>query len=249
MQQLNGKVAMVSGGAIGIGHAIALSLAEAGADVAVTYWTHPADDVVAAITGHGRRALALNVDATDSNAVRRAVEGTVSQLGRLDVVVANAGGLLGRVPIETMSDEHWHAVLETNLSSAFYLVRACLRHISEGGRIVLVSSLAAHTGGGAGAGAYAAAKAGLLGLTRVLAKELAPRGIGVYAVAPGLILGTPFHETFTPPAAQEAAIARIPAGRPGWPIDVAALVLHLASDSASFLTGQVINITGGQELT
>ena len=130
-----------------------------------------------------------------------------------------------------MSTEHWHDVLETNLSSAFYVIRAALAHMNDDARIVLISSMAAHTGGSGGAGAYAAAKAGMIGLTRALAKELAPRGIAVNAIAPGLILGTPFHEQFTPPAAQEATIARLPVGRAGRPADVASLVTYLASEA------------------
>jgi 3-oxoacyl-[acyl-carrier protein] reductase len=164
-------------------------------------------------------------------------------------MVANAGGLLGRQALSTMTDEHWHAVLETNLSSAFYLVRAGLSHMVDGGRIVLISSLAAHTGGGAGAGAYAAAKAGMLGLARSLAKEVAVRRIAVNAVCPGFIQGTPFHETFTPLPDQDATIARLPVGRAGSTSDVATLVGYLAAESTDFLTGQAITVSGGQDLT
>jgi 3-oxoacyl-[acyl-carrier protein] reductase len=247
---LSGSVALVTGGAIGIGEGIAVALAGAGADVAVTCHQHTAERVEQAITGHGRRALVVKMDATDSASATHAVEETVRQLGRLDIVVANAGGLLGRVPLAEMSDDHWHDVLDVNLSSAFYLVRASLPHLTEHrGRIILISSLAAMTGGSGGAGAYAAAKAGMLGLTRALAKEVAARGITVNAIAPGLILGTPFHEQFTPPAAQEKSISRIPLGRSGRPADVASLVTYLASESSSFLTGEVINLSGGQELT
>jgi 3-oxoacyl-[acyl-carrier protein] reductase len=118
-----------------------------------------------------------------------------------------------------------------------------------GGRIILISSMAAFSGGGAGAAAYAAAKAGMLGLTLALAKEVAPRGITVNAIAPGLILDTPFHETFTSTEVQKATIARVPLGRPGYPSDVAGLVVYLASEEASFVTGEVVKVSGGQELT
>jgi 3-oxoacyl-[acyl-carrier protein] reductase len=247
---LAGHVALVTGGAVGIGEEIAVALAETGADVAVTYRQHPAEHVERAITARGRRALAVKMDATDSSSVSQAVRKTVQTLGRLDIVVANAGGLLSRVPLAEMSDEHWHAVVDVNLSSAFYLVRASLPHLSEQrGRIILITSMAAHTGGSGGAGAYAAAKAGMIGLTRALAKEVADRGITVNAIAPGLILDTPFHEQFTPPADQEKAISRIPVGRAGKPGDVAALVTYLASESSSFLTGEVISLSGGQQLT
>ena len=250
MPDFRGRVALVTGGSIGIGRAIALALAEAGADVAITYRTHAGDQVAKELESHGRRALALAVDVTDPEAVDQFVDEVAAQLGPLDIVVANAGGLIGRVPVATMPDDHWRAVIDTNLSSAFYLVRASLRHM-EGpdGRIVLISSMASFTGGGSGASAYAAAKAGMNGYTFALAKELAPRGITVNAIAPGTILDTPFHETFTPPEAQKNAIGRIPLARPGYPSDVAAAVLYLASVEASFVTGEVLKVSGAQELT
>ena len=203
----------MSGGNVGIGREVAVRLADLGADIAFTWHSHPADAVVEEIKALGRRVLALQVDVTGSAAVADAVCQAASQLGALYVLVANAGGLLRRVPLATMTDEHWHNVLDTNLSSAFYLVRAGLGQMADGGRIVLISSLAAHTGGGAGAGAYAAAKAGMLGLARALAKEVAPRGIAVNAVCPGFIQGTPFHARFTPAEDQEATVARLPVHR------------------------------------
>ncbi len=250
MADLRDHVALVTGGNIGIGRAIALALAACGADIAISYRTHGGDEVVKEAEALGRRALALPVDVTEAASVDQFVDEVVARLGRLDVVVANAGGLIGRVPVSTMPDAHWHAVLDTNLSSAFYLARASLRHMdTPGGRIILISSMAAFTGGGPGAAAYAAAKAGVDGFTRALAKEVAPRGITVNAIAPGTILDTPFHETFTPPEDQKRAIARVPVGRPGYPSDVAAAAVYLASKEASFVTGEVLKVTGGQELT
>jgi 3-oxoacyl-[acyl-carrier protein] reductase len=246
---LLGKVALVTGGAVGIGRAVAVALAEAGADVAITYHTHSSDEVTKEVEKAGRRAAAFQADMRLPANADAAVESAHRELGAVDVLVANAGGLIGRVPLASMSNEHWHDVIDTNLSSAFYIVRAALPHMNDGGRIVLISSMAANTGGSAGAGAYAAAKAGMIGLTRALAKELAPQKIAVNAIAPGLILGTPFHEQFTPPAAQEATIARLPVRRAGCPEDVASLVTYLASDATDFLTGEVINLSGGQELT
>jgi 3-oxoacyl-[acyl-carrier protein] reductase len=248
VEDLLGKVAFVSGGNVGIGRAVAVRLADLGADIAFTWHSHPADGAVEDIKALGRRVVSLQVDVTGSTAVSEAVGQAAAELGAIYVLVANAGGLLRRVPLATMTDQHWHDVLDTNLSSAFYLVRAGLEHMTDGGRIVLMSSLAANTGGGAGAGAYAAAKAGLLGLARALAKEVAPRGIAVNAVCPGLIQGTPFHAKFTPLADQEATIARLPVRRGGSPADVAELVAYLASGSTNFLTGQAITLSGGQEL-
>src|SRR5579862_7660067 len=248
MAELDGRVALVTGGAIGIGRAVALGLAAAGAEVAVTYHQHSPDDLVESMAELGKKALALRLDADDSRSVDELVEEVYRRLAQLDIVVGNAGGLLARVPLATMSDDHWRAVLDLNLSSAFYLARASLKRITRpGGRIILISSMAAYTGGSGGAGAYAAAKAGLLGLTRALAKEVAPHGVTVNAVTPGLILGTPFHETFTRAEDQAATIARLPVGRPGAPEDVAGLITHLASAGAGFITGQVINVSGGQE--
>lgn len=249
MGALEGRTALVTGGTVGIGKAIAIDLARSGADVVVTYRTHQPGEVVQEVTGLGRRCQAIAVDVTDSAAVSQMVEEAVRALGPLDIVVANAGGLIGRVPAVTMTDEHWHLVLDTNLSSSFFLARATIPHLREGtGRLIFMSSLAGLNGGGAGSSAYAAAKAGMLGLTKALAKELAPRKIGVYAVTPGLILDTPFHEQFTPPDMQKTIIARLPAGRAGLPDDVAGAVTFLSGPGAEFLTGTVITIAGGADI-
>jgi 3-oxoacyl-[acyl-carrier protein] reductase len=244
---LSGKTALVTGGNTGIGRAIALALAQAGADVALTYFSNPSEQTVAAIRAMGRRSLALRMDATDSAEVNRVIPELARALdGRIDILVNNAGYMVGRVPVAEMSDEHWHAVIDVNLSNAFYCSRAALPYMHTGwGRIVNMSSLAARNGGGPGAVAYAAAKAGLLGLTRGLAKELAPQGITVNAVAPGLILETPFHETFNTAVGRQTAIAGIPLERGGVPDDVAGAVLFLVSDLAAFITGEITEINGG----
>ena len=149
-------------------------------------------------------------------------------------------------PIAEMDDAHWHKVIDVNLSSAFYCCRAVLPYMHTGwGRIVNMSSLAGCNGGGPGAMAYSAAKAGLLGFTRGLAKELASRGITVNAVAPGLILETPFHDTFNTEEGKRATVATIPLRRGGVPDDVAGAVLFLVSDLASFITGETTEINGG----
>jgi 3-oxoacyl-[acyl-carrier protein] reductase len=246
--ELSGKVALVTGGAIGIGREIALQLARDGADVAITWHSH-ADEglaVVGEIEKLGRRSRGSALDATSAAAVTKAVTDLVAALGGIDILVNNSGGLLARQEIGTMSDEHWHKVIALNLDSAFYCSRAAGSAMRNGGRIVSVSSLAAHNGGSAGSVAYATAKAGMFGFTRGLAKELAPRGITVNAVAPGLILDTPFHETFTPKDAQTAAIAAIPMRRAGYPDDVASAVSWLCSGGAGWITGEIVNINGGQ---
>lgn len=244
---LTGKTALVTGGGIGIGEAIAVALAEVGADVAVTYNSHAPERVLAAIERAGRKAAAFRMDGTDSASVNATVAQAAGTMGgHLDILINNAGGLVGRVPLAEMSDSHWHAVLDLNLSSAFYCSRAAVRYMNSGwGRIVNISSVAAHAGGGPGAAAYAAAKAGMLGLTVGMAKEFAHAGITVNAVAPGFIGNTPFHDTFTSAEGQQSSIAGTLVKRAGTPEDVAGLVLYLASDLASFMTGEVAEINGG----
>jgi 3-oxoacyl-[acyl-carrier protein] reductase len=244
---LTGKTALVTGGNTGLGRAIALALAQAGADVAVTYFSNPGEQTADDIRALGRKSLALRLDVTDSQAVNRAMPEVAGVLdGHIDILVNNAGYMVGRLPIAEMGDEHWHRVIDVNLSSAFYCTRAVLPHMHTGwGRIVAMSSLAGRNGGGPGAVAYAAAKAGLLGLTRGLAKELAPRGITVNAVAPGIILETPFHVNFNTEEGLRTAIAAIPLRRGGVPDEVAGAVLVLASDLSGFITGEVIDINGG----
>jgi 3-oxoacyl-[acyl-carrier protein] reductase len=165
--------------------------------------------------------------------------------GHIDILVNNAGGLIAVKEVALMEDSHWHRVLEVNLSSAFYCCRAVSQHMPDGGRIVCVSSQAARNGGAPGSIAYATAKAGLLGFVRGLAKEVGPRGITVNGIAPGLILDTPFHATFTPEERQRATIAATPLRRPGSPDDCAGAVLWLVSDLAGFATGTVIDLNGG----
>ncbi len=244
---LTDRTAIVTGGNTGLGRAIAVALAQAGADVAVTYFSNASEQTVNDIRALGRRSLAQRMDATDSAEVDRVMADLAHALGdHIDVLINNAGHLIGRVPISEMSNEHWHKVIDVNLSSTFYCTRAALPYMHTGwGRIVNMSSLAGRNGGGPGSAAYAAAKAGILGLTRGLAKELAPRGITVNAVAPGLILETPFHDTFSTAESKQATIASLPLKRGGVPNDVAGAVLFLASDLASFITGEVTEINGG----
>jgi 3-oxoacyl-[acyl-carrier protein] reductase len=245
---LSGKVAFVTGGAIGIGREIALELARSGADVAVSWYTHEEEGqaLLADMEKLGRRCLGFKLDATKSTDVAAAVDRIAGELGGLDILVNNSGGLLARQEIAGMTDEHWRNVMAVNLDSTFYCCRAAAGHLRDNGRIINIASLAGHNGGGNGSTAYAASKSAIFGFTRGLAKELARRGITVNALAPGLILDTPFHETFTPPDAQKATIAGIPMGRAGYPADVASAALWLCSPGASWITGEIVNINGGQ---
>ncbi len=243
---LQGRTAVVTGGNVGIGGAISLSLARCGATIAMT--TYDEDpSVLNELRAAGCHAFSLPLDATKSAEVNRVFSKANELLGgHIDILINNVGHLIGRVAIAEMCDDHWDRVLAVNLTSAFYCTRAVLPYMNTGwGRIVNSSSLAAHDGGGAGSAAYAAAKAGIIGLTRGLAKELAPRGVTVNAVAPGFIQGTAFHNTFTPEDLQESIIARTPLKRGGTPSDVAKAVLYFVSELGSFITGEVAEINGG----
>lgn len=180
------------------------------------------------------------------------VEETVSEAARLmggiDALIVNVGGLVARASIAEMTLEHWHHVMDVNLTSAFLSMKHALPHLSreETGTIVTISSLAGENGGGAGAAAYAASKAGLIGLTKSAAKEFAPYGVRVNSVAPGFISGTGFHEKFSPDTAQRSMIASTALSRSGTAEEVARTVVFLASRDSSFITGETIDVNGGQ---
>jgi 3-oxoacyl-[acyl-carrier protein] reductase len=245
MKRLEGRVALVTGGSRGIGAAVCQRLAAEGAAVAVNFaGRHDAAlEVVAAIVAAGGVAEAFQADVSDSGAAEGLVRAVVDRFERLDVLVNNAGitrdGLLVR-----MSDDDWDAVIATNLSGAFYLCRAAGRVMmkARSGSIINMSSVVG-VSGNAGQANYAAAKAGLIGLTKTIARELASRGVRANAIAPGFI------ETdmtgALPEAARTAALGAIALGRFGSPEDVAACVAFLASDDASYLTGQTIAVDGG----
>ncbi|WFE19611.1 SDR family oxidoreductase [Solwaraspora sp. WMMD937] len=247
---LAGRRALVTGAGHGIGAAIAVALARAGADVAVHHGhsAGPAAEVASAIETLGRKTVVRQADLTRTSEVADLVGEATSFLGGLEILVCNAGGMVGRSPVAEMTDEHYAQVVDLNLGATFRTVRAAIPHLraaGTAGRVITMSSLAAHNGGGAGSAVYAAAKAGVRGLTKGLAKELATTGTTVNAVAPGFIGGTAFHETFTPAQTQETIIAGVPLGRGGRSEDVAGAVVWLASEAASYVTGATIDIDGG----
>ena len=245
---LQGKSALITGGNVGIGAGIAKALATCGARVSLTYFSHrdEASETVKSLQRLGSEAASFHLDATDSEQVAAVVSQAAELMnGKIDILVNNAGHLVNRVPTDGMSDEHWHRVIDVNLSSAFYCTREALKYMPEGGRIVNMSSMAARNGGGNGTVPYAASKAGVIGLTRGLAKELAPRKITVNALAPGFIAETPFHETFTGFENYQGIINGIPLGEAGLPDDVAGAVLYFISDLGRWVTGQVAEINGG----
>jgi 3-oxoacyl-[acyl-carrier protein] reductase len=246
---LAGKTAFVTGGNIGIGRAVSLALARSGADVALTYFSHEAEgkETVESIKQMGCNAKAFQLDATNGDQVKKVVgEAAESLGGHIDILMNNAGHLVGRSTIADMTDEHWFKTINVNLTSTFYCTRAVLPFMNTGwGRIINMSSLAARNGGGNGATAYAASKGAIIAFTRGLCKEVAGQGITVNAVAPGLILETPFHETFTSEDGIRGAIDSTPLKRAGTPDDVANAVLYFAAELGSFITGEILEINGG----
>ena len=251
MTNLDG-VALVTGGGAGLGRACAMTLGQRGARVAVHYMKSRdgAEELVATLAAAGVEARAFQGNLTRAADVKALVDNVTKRFGSIDILVNNAGDLIERKPLMEMSEEFFHAVMDVNLTSTFLMCQATgLGMIArKKGTIVNMSSLAAWNGGGPGAGAYSAAKGAVVSLTKALAKELAPHGIRVNCVAPGLIGDTAFHGRFTPPAAFENAAKGVLLGRAGTPDEVATVVAFLASADASFLTGETIEINGGMNM-
>jgi 3-oxoacyl-[acyl-carrier protein] reductase len=243
MIDLSGRVALVTGASRGIGRATALALARQGARVAAAARAANAAGVAAEIEAAGGEALALTVDVTDPSSVDAMVAAATERFGRVDVLVSNAGIARDQLMLR-MSREDWDAVLATNLTAAFTCVQAVLRPMvkQRAGRIITISSVVGQAGN-AGQANYAASKAGLIGFAKALALEVAARGITVNVVAPGLI-DTDMTRALAD-GAHESWAQRIPMGRLGRPEDVADAVCFLASDEASYITGQVLAVNGG----
>lgn len=248
---LEGQVAIVTGGASGIGRAVSEAFGRCGASVLLTYFTSEegAVETVSAIEAAGGKGLALRADLTREDEAERVVAAAVERFGGLDILVANSGGLLQRSRVADCPLDLWNQAQAVNLTATFLCCRAVLRRMEPRGRgcIITVSSLAAHDGGGQGATHYAVAKAGVLTFTKALAKEVGPLGIRVNGIAPGQI-ATRFHDRFSTPEGRQAAVGRTPLGREGRPGDVAGAALFLASPQAAFITGETIEVNGGQGL-
>lgn len=240
--------ALVMGGASGIGKATSLALAKAGADVVLTYWRSDkeAAEVVAEIHAMGRQAHAIKADITDNTVAEKVFAQAENLLGEIDTLFANIGGLIERCRVVDMPLSLWNESMNLNLTSTFLICQAALKRMEprKSGVIVTMSSLAAFDGGGPGSSHYASSKAAVATFTRALAKEVGPIGIRVNGVSPGLI-ATRFHDTFNTPANREAIVGRTPARREGEPVDVANVVVFLASDRAAFLSGEIIQVNGG----
>jgi 3-oxoacyl-[acyl-carrier protein] reductase len=203
--------------------------------------------VQAGIARAGGNAIAIRADVSQESEIRRLVKSAADELGPIDILVNNAGAMVERMKIHEITGEKWDAILNLNLKSAALCSQAVAASMMERrkGAIVNVVSIAGRNGGGPGAGAYAAAKAGLIAFTKSLARELAPHGIRVNAVSPGVI-DTPFHEVFSTPEMMRNFAAAIPLGRVGVPMECATVIAFLASDATSFVVGETIEVNGGQ---
>jgi 3-oxoacyl-[acyl-carrier protein] reductase len=240
--QLENKVAFITGARRGIGRAIALKYAQNGADCVLLARSAP-DELAEEIRGLGRRALTIACDVSDNDQVEAAVKQSMGEFGKIDVLVNNAGiaqdGLLIRMKLE-----QWQNVIDVNLSGAFYCTKAVARHMlkANAGRIINVSSVIGQMGN-AGQANYAASKAGLIGFTKSIAKELGSRGITCNAIAPGFI--TTDMTSDMSEEAKTLLLQNVPLGTLGEPEDVAELALFLAGTGARYITGQVLNVDGG----
>ena len=246
MYDLTGKVALVTGGGRGLGRAIALALGRQGADVAVNYRSNAesAAEVVAEIKAMGRGAIPIQGDTSAGReACEAIVKATIDEFGKVDILVNNAGITRDNL-IMRMDDAEWSSVISTNLSGPFWMTRAIARPMlkARSGRIINMSSVAGRMGN-VGQANYASAKAGLIGLTKSVARELASRGITCNAIAPGLIETELTADI--PAAAREFVINSTPLGYIGSVEDVAAAAVYFASDESRYVTGQVLGVDGG----
>ena len=245
MIDLTGKTALVTGGSRGIGRAIVLRLATQGADVAFSYRGNQAaaEATAAAVEALGRRALAVQADAKEQEGAEALVKAVLEAFGKIDILVNNAGITRDDL-IMRMKPEDWTDVLETNLFGAFYALKACTRPMlkARAGRSINITSVSGQAGQ-TGQANYSSAKAGLIGLTKAAARELASRNITVNAVAPGFVLTELTQDL--PEALQAEITNRTPLGRFGTTEEIANAVAFLASDEAAYITGQVLAVDGG----
>lgn len=239
-----GKVVLVTGASSGIGRSTAEFFGRRGASVAISYLSNKAgaDAAVAAMPS----AIAIKADVTKTSEIERMISEVEGGLGTVDILVNNAGSLVERLKTLEMTEDRWNEVVNLNATSAFFAAKAVIPKMLEKGSgvIINVTSIAARNGGALGSIHYSSAKAAILTMTKGLAKEFAAQGIRVNAVSPGVI-DTPYHETFTTAETMENLRKAIPVGREGRPDEVAGVIAFLASDAASYLCGETIEVNGG----
>ena len=249
MGKLTGKRVVVTGGGQGLGLAISRGLVSEGCHIAIHYHTsrEGAEEVAKEAEAANLKAQAFQADLTDETSVKAFVSSAAEFLGGVDVLINNAGDLVARRKLAELDSEFWQKVMDINVTSMMLVTRECVPHLSKNAEssIVNLASLAGRKGGHAGSICYSTAKGATLTWTRSLASELGPLGVRVNAVAPGLILGTRFHDTHTTKASAEQTVAGIPIGRAGDPDDVARPVIFLASEYDGFITGATLDINGG----
>jgi 3-oxoacyl-[acyl-carrier protein] reductase len=247
--KLNNKNVLITAGAQGIGEAITKHFIDSGANVAIHYFSSAdtANKLIEYATSKGQKAVAISADLTDEAQANSMIEQTVSALGSLDILINNAGSLVDRRLLNDMDIEFWNKVMDINLTSMMFVTRAASPYLAqnENSSIVNLASLAGRKGGHPGSLAYSTSKGAILTLTRALSAELGPQGTRVNAVAPGLILGTSFHNTHTTKESADQTIAGIPIQRAGNADDVARAVVYLASEFDGFITGSTLDINGG----
>ncbi|WP_282133401.1 SDR family NAD(P)-dependent oxidoreductase [Cellulophaga baltica] len=247
--KLSGKNVLITAGAQGIGEAITKHFIDSGANVAIHYFSSAdtANQLTEYATSKGQKAIAISGDLTKEADANALVAKTVETFGSLDILINNAGSLVARRMLNEMEAEFWHKVMDINLTSMMFVTKAAAPHLAknEASSVVNLASLAGRKGGHPGSLAYSTSKGAILTFTRALSAELGPQGTRVNAVAPGLILGTSFHNTHTTKESAAATTAGIPIQRAGNADDVARAVIYLASEFDGFITGATLDINGG----
>ena len=247
--KLTNKNVLITAGAQGIGESITRHFIDSGAHVAIHYFSSAdtANKLMAYAISKGQKAVTISGDLTNENDANAMVEKTIAALGGIDILINNAGSLVARKMLNEMETEFWHKVMDINLTSMMFVTRAAAPYLTKNktSSIVNLASLAGRKGGHPGSLVYSTSKGAILTLTRALSTELGPQGTRVNAVAPGLILGTSFHNTHTTKESADATTASIPIQRAGNSADVARAVLYLASEYDGFITGATLDINGG----
>ena len=248
MGSLQGKRALITGGGQGIGYAISEELIRQGAHVAIHYFSSAEGAAkLCASAKAGVRAKSFQADLTKESEAKRLVSEASSFLGGIDILINNTGDLVGRKSLAEINAEYIAGIMDINVNSMIYVTREASPHLikANGASIVNLASLAGRKGGHPGSLIYSTAKGAVITFTRALSNELAPKGVRVNALAPGLILGTHFHNTHTTKESADATIAGIPLGRAGTPEDVARAAAFLAAEYDGFITGATIDVNGG----